>query len=302
MAKEKFDFQFLGLKILIYGGTIAFFLFQWFGPGLIKAYKDKKERELILHGGSVSEANTTIQKRNEKLIELNKLENKEAKKYNNLLVFTNDTTKTVTTLLQANRKYRDNYKNPYSIGYNTIQKNEEDIDYINDFFNRKDSLGFNIYVLNAFKNQEVKLMQTNAIDTNYRFKVSYFYYYTEKQKKRLAKRINEKPNNHFSFSFESKEKKLAKLDSIQFSKIILSESELKDQKIKQSGLIKLFAPRISPDNYGVFYFSCYNKPIDSITFHKNITSFTSMFLKDLKGKHNGKVKQFTVKENQLDYE
>ncbi|WP_299627271.1 hypothetical protein [uncultured Tenacibaculum sp.] len=302
MVKEKFDYQYLGLKILIYGGTLAFFLFQWFGPGLIKAYKEKKERELILHGGSISEANATIQERNKKLIELNNLENEEAKKHNEFLVFTNDTTRTITTLLQANRRYRDNYKNPYSIGYNTIQKNEEDINYINDFFNKKDSLGYNIFALNAFKNQEVKLMQTNTIDTNYRFKVSYFYYYTEKQKKHLAKRINEKPNNHFSFVFESKKEKLAKLDSIQFSKIVLSEVELKDEKINQRGLVKLFAPRISANNYGVFYFSCYNKPIDSITFHKKIISFTSMFLKDLKGKHNGKIRRFTVPENKLDYE
>lgn len=56
---------------------------------------------------------------------------------------------------------------------------------------------------------------------------------------------------------------------------------------------------MNPVKLDFFYFTCYNKSIDSITFSAKIQLFKSMFLKNSRNKHNEKIRRFKVAPIQL---
>ena len=87
---------------------------------------------------------------------------------------------------------------------------------------------------------------------------------------------------------------MAELESIQFSKIIISEEELIANKLNQDGLAALFAPRIDVKKRGVFYFSCYNKLMDSLTFSKKIPLFKAMYISELDDVNTGQIRSFDI--------
>ena len=321
MKKDKFDYTYLFLQIIIFGGTICWYLFQWFGPGIIQAYKQNKELEHIYYGGDLSDVNKLIDIRNSKVEDLNKLMAVELKENNPLLLFTNDSSKNIIGLIQPNKNFISDYRNPHSIGTNALQENKEIIENINSFFKDKDSLGYYFFV-KSIKNQQLNHHSTNGVtnisssigDTTVietqqnigqanqnigmlkpirevkkefpfmhlnelekpnTYKVAHFYYYTDKQKIQLAKIINKKPKNHFSFMSTSKKEKLEALDSLQYDKIILSEEALLTGKIPNS-IKAIFAPRNIKDS-DLFYFSCFNNKIDSVLFKKKIALFKKMY-------------------------
>ena len=202
-------------------------------------------------------------------------------------------------VLQANRMLIDDYRNPYAIGQDLVQENEEIVNNVNHFITHKDSLGYNVFAIDLFKNQQTQMMETNTNDTSYRYKVSYFYTYTEKEKERLSKQINDKPKYDYSFYTQPKNEQLDQLDSLQFLKVILSEKELMNNKLERKAFASLFVPEINDVENGIFYFSCYNKTIDSITFREKIPFFKSMFLKDLSEKYKAKTRKFKIENTEI---
>ncbi len=289
MEKEKFDYQYLLFKIVIYSLTIGTFLFQWFGKGLIQSCKQKKEREQIMYGGSAEKVNKHIEKRNEKVLELNKLVNKELKNNPYVVFYTNDTSKNVNLSIEANRKHRDDYVNPYQIGRNYIQESQETIGYINDFLDKKDSLGFNIFYVDTLnENRNFRLQNVNK-DTIVKYKIVQFYTYKDQQKERLAEKIEQKKY----FIFKTKKEELEDLEKEQFAKIIISENELINQKA-EDGFKALMGPQIGIYKNSTYYFSCYNQQMDEATFNEKVKFFEKMYIKKNKKEYKGQLKKLEV--------
>lgn len=275
MKKEKIDNQFLFIKIGIYGFIICGALFQWFGPGLIKAYKQEKETEQIWYGGSPKKVNKHITKRNNKVVQLNDLINNQLKNLDSLSVYTNDSCINVQTLIRANRKYRDTYRNTYEIGRNYITESNETIKHIENYLDKQDSLGFNVfYKGSTLQRRYFRLLNLNKSDTLNKYKIVQYYYYTEKQKEQLAKKIENKKY----FIAKTKEEELKELHDEQYSQIIISENELQNQKIENS-FKAILGPKIGMYKKCYFYFTCFNKQLDEKTFKNKIVLFKNMFMK-----------------------
>lgn len=277
MEKKKFDYKFLFLKILIFGIPITFALFQWFGPGIIQAHKQQKELEQIHYGGSTSEINEYINERNTKVSELNTLISKEIKKHSSILSYTNDTVSNITATLYPNIKFDEEYQNEYRIGNNLIEENQEIIEKINTFFRQQDKLGYNIFINDTVNREAFKLMNINKTDSIYKYSITFFYHYTDDTKAKLTDLINKGHSVNFSFEDKSTQEQLNELEGIQSSRIIITEDELQNKKIA-SGFKALNASGINK-NANTFYFSCFNKKMDSILFLKKIEAFKSMYSK-----------------------
>ncbi|SEL52899.1 hypothetical protein SAMN04487910_2729 [Aquimarina amphilecti] len=294
MKPEKDSIGFLIIKYGIYiilGGLILMKLCGYSFQEIIYNYKAKREMETIHYGGSVSEVNKHIIARNKKVEELTNLTNNIAKEINTILYYTNDTTTISSALIQANRQYRSNYVNPYQIGRNYIAESEETIKYINEFEEKVDSLGYNIFIdrgkgneflSNIFEKNlrsEICIKNVNKEDDENKYIIIQLRYYSDNTKQLLTKKIEDRKPTWFVAVGSTPEKEIALLNEIQYSTAIFTEKELQAQKLDFNGLKSLFAPRLDVSKNSTFYFSCYNKKMDSLTFLKKIELFKNMFLK-----------------------
>lgn len=121
--------------------VLIIFIFRMNGytfRGLIMGYKAQKEQEHLRHGGSISEANKSIEKYNNKVVELNEIKGKFVRKNPEILVYTNDN-EFIYAVPRPNiiYSYRENM-----VYDPVIQKNEKKIEAIDNFIKNKDSLGF----------------------------------------------------------------------------------------------------------------------------------------------------------------
>lgn len=66
---------------------------------------------------------------------------------------------------------------------------------------------------------------------------------------------------------------------MQISTVVFTEKELQEQKLIYDGIRTLLAPKLNLSKKSTFYFTCYNKKIDSLSFLKKIELFKTMFLK-----------------------
>lgn len=292
MKKETIGFLIFKYGIyVILGGLLLMRVCGYSIEEFIHSYKAKNEMETIHYGGSVSEVNKYIEMRNKKVEELNYLISEKAKQLNSILYYTNDTTKINSAKIRANREYRSQYVNPSQIGRNYIAESEETLRYINEFQKKEDSLGYNIFIDRGKGNEflanifEKKLSSTihlkniNKKDSKNKYKVIQLYYYSDKAKQRLTEQIENRKATWFVAVGTTPEKEMALLDEIQFSTTVFTEEELQNQKLNHNGLKSLFAPSVNLSKESTFYFICYNKKMDKLTFSKKAELFKTMFLK-----------------------
>lgn len=264
--------------------VFGFWLVEY-APDMILEYKQEK----MVYGGSKSEADKLEKERNEKELDLKSLEKEITVKYNEIYVYTNDTINEIEATLEANIEY----KQPLNLMGTFIEDNKNRINDISNFINNKDSLGYRIIATNAYDNQEFELMNTNDYDRNYKYKVTYFYYYDDETKERLKSYINDRPSKLTPIY-----QQIADLDKIRFSKVLLTEEELFSNELQKTNLERLVAPRIKASQKGAFYFSCYNKPMDSLTFSKRVEFFKTMFLRNYNNtKNQGVTRVFSANTN-----
>ena len=292
MKAEKIGFIILKYGIYsILGGLILMKLCGYSFKEMIHNYKAKREMEMIHYGGPVSEVNKHITARNNKVEELNNLTSNLANEINTILYYTNDTTTINSALIQANRKYKSNYINSHQIGRNYIAESNKTIKYINDFEEKIDSLGFNIFInrgkgneflTNVFEKKlgsNIRIKNVNEQDNENQYKVLELHYYPDKTKQRLIERIKNREVLWFVAVGSTPEKEIALLDEIQYSTAIFTEKELQEQQLEFDGIKSLFTPRLNLPKNSTFYFSCYNKKMDSLTFVEKTELFKTMFLK-----------------------
>ncbi len=277
--------------ITLFAGLTVMKMFGYTIEGLIAAYKARKEMETITYGASVSKVNKYIEARNKKVNELNYLTDKKAKELNTILYYTNDTTTIKSAIIQANREYRDNYVNPYKIGRNYIAECEQTIKYINEFNEKADSLGYNIFIDRGKGNEfyilfsqtkfssKLRIKNINKADNENKYKVVELYYYSDKTKQHLAEQIKKRKPYWFNAVGTTPEKEIALLDKVQYSTNVFTEKELQEEKLNSKDIRSLYATRANLSKNSTFYFSCYNKKMDSLSFLKKIELFKKMFLK-----------------------
>lgn len=295
MKEEKDTISFLFFKYVIYiilGGLLLMKICGYSPEELIHRYKLNRQMENIHYGGSVSKVNKYIKARNKKVEELIELTNKKAKKINTILYYTNDTTTIRSALIQANRKHRSTYVDPYRIGRNYIAESQETIEYITEFKNKEDSLGYNIFIDRGKGNEFIgnvltkKLSSTlcikniNEKENENKYRVVQLYYYSERIKQRFIEQIKKRKPTWFVAVNTTPEKEIALLNEIQFSTTIFTEKELQEQKLHFHGIKSFFAPRLDLSKNSIFYFSCYNKKMDRLTFSRKVELFKTMFLKE----------------------
>lgn len=268
--KDKRNYALLQFALII--GIILFYLFQWFGPGIIQNYKQNKEFQNIHYGGNQSKVNESIEKHNQAVIALRRYTDSVVTKSGSLFIYTNDTSN-ITAVVKPNLNYDvfDNYGFPQSL----ISKNNDITNGLNTFLKNRDSLGYKVLLTTRNTTFFIKnIVNTNA-KTDY---ITYStYYYTPKQKKHLINLI--KTQKNYISSLKSKKQKISKLDSLQVGKIVFSETELHNQKI-ESGLKLIMGPRIKlQDSTHLFYFTSYNKAITINQLKNKLQNFIPLFLK-----------------------
>lgn len=259
------------LKFAMIAGLILFYAVQWFGPGLIKNYKQNKEYQNIYYGGDQSEVNESIDNYNKAVMALRRYTDSVTSKNSSLFIYTNDTSN-VEAIIKPNLNYDvfDSYDFQTVISKNTEITNE-----LNNFLENRDSLGCKVILTTSKTNFFIK----NIVNTNE--KTSYItyssYYYNQKEKEQLANLINTRKN--YISAFKSKEQKISELDSLQSGKIIFSETELQNKKI-ESGLKLIMGPRINlKDTTHLFYFTSYNTTITKNQLTSKLKNFIPLFLK-----------------------
>lgn len=269
--QNKDNIKYLLLKTAIIGGVILFYLFQWFGPGIIQNYKQNKEFQNIHYGGDESEVNESIDNYNKAVMELRRYTDSVISKNPSLFIYTNDTSN-VEAIIKPNLNYDvfDSYDFQTVISKNTEITNE-----LNNFLDNRDSLGYKVILTTSKTNFFIKNIVNTKQETSY---ITYSsYYYNQKEKEQLANLINTRKN--YISVFKSKEQKISELDSLQSGKIIFSETELQNKKI-ESGLKRIMGPRINlKDTTHLFYFTSYNKAITKKQLTSKLKNFTPLFLK-----------------------
>ncbi|SNR16414.1 hypothetical protein [Tenacibaculum jejuense] len=273
MKKQKYNFPYLFIKILIFGGLI----FWYFLLNTNQKHKNRNALEKVYYGGSAEEVNKSFKKVNTKISTLRTLTTEKQEQFKNILIFTNNNQKGLKASIQANRKYRNEHTSSHQIGRNYIRENEEIIKYIDDFFKYKDSLGFNIFLSDTYNNKEFRVNNLTVSDTITKYIALQFYYYNKKLKTELTKQIQK---DEF-YTNKTKAEKIAKLDSLQFSKVIFTEAELQNKKMENE-LKALFVPDFNNHSDDIFYFSCYNKILNDSIFKDKIVLFKQMFFQQKK--------------------
>lgn len=260
---------------LIYGLTLLIFLLWHFGPGLIRTYKLKKEKELIFYGGSKKEAETSTKQYNALIEEIKDETNKIKTAKKTILVFTNDTS-AKKAIIFPNLNYNVFDRGPFDFA--VIPHKKRCIEELTNFLENKKNDGFCIKL--SVPDHQFNLKTINDTTREYSYIVLARYYYSEKAKKHLKTRIEQKPSNHFSFLTTPKAEQLRKLEDEQFAKIIFSEKELQNNKIENK-LASLLGPGIDLRNKSYkFYFSCQNDIISKQLLKDKTEKFKSMFLKN----------------------
>lgn len=259
------------LKFAMIAGLILFYAVQWFGPGLIKNYKQNKEYQNIYYGGDQSEVNESIDNYNKAVMALRCYTDGVTSKNSSLFIYTNDTSN-VEAIIKPNLNYDvfDSYDFQTVISKNTEITNE-----LNIFLENRDSLGCKVILTTSKTNFFIKNIVNTNEETSY---ITYSsYYYNQKEKEQLANLINTRKN--YISAFKSKEQKIRELDSLQSGKIIFSETELQNKKI-ESGLKLIMGPRINlKDTTHLFYFTAYNKVITKNQLTSKLKNFIPLFLK-----------------------
>ncbi|PKB43605.1 hypothetical protein AX016_1808 [Cellulophaga sp. RHA19] len=269
--QNKDNIKYLLLKTAIIGGVILFYLFQWFGPGIIQNYKQNKEFQNIHYGGDESEVNESIDNYNKAVMALRRYTDSVTSKNSSLFIYTNDTSN-VEAIIKPNLNYDvfDSYDFQTVISKNTEITNE-----LNNFLENRDSLGCKVILTTSKTNFFIKNIVNTKEETSY---ITYSsFYYNQKEKEQLANLINTRKN--YISAFKSKEQKISELDSLQSGKIIFSETELQNKKI-ESGLKLIMGPRINlKDTTHLFYFTSYNTTITKKQLTSKLKNFTPLFLK-----------------------
>ncbi|MCL5246937.1 hypothetical protein M4I21_14030 [Cellulophaga sp. 20_2_10] len=260
------------LKFAMIAGLILFYVVQWFGPGLIKNYKQNKEFQNIHYGGDQSALDASVERYNQAIMDIRHYTDSITNKNSSLHIYTNDTTE-LTASIRPNINY--DVFNEYGFPRPVIQKNNAITAELNRFLKNRDSLGYNI-ILNTKKGGfYLKRLVNNNKETEY---VTFStYYYNSKEKDHLKELINKK--NNYTSILQSKEEKIRELDSLQKAKIIFTETELDNQKIK-SGLKLIMGPRIKlKDSTHLFYFTAYSNSITKEHLKTKLQNFVPLFLK-----------------------
>lgn len=276
MKKEIKKSEFSYWKIGFYGITIFIFLSIYLGPDILRYYKLQRERNMITLGGSKSDARESSLEYNKKINLFNQQLDSVIKTVKPLFVYTNDSAVS-NGILYPNIKY--NIFRRGALSRPLIQRNKEIIDEINYFTNNKDSLGYGIRIWLKNQRQYLNIAEINNLNEEQKFSVTTFYYYTDKEKENLRKHLNNSPKRNSSYN-KTIEKQLQNLDKLQSSSVILTETELKNRRIK-SGLRGLFAPKNKSIHANhKFYFTAYNRQLNIENFKVKVNQFVTMFLKD----------------------
>jgi hypothetical protein len=267
------DWQSKLLKVGIYSFVIIVFFFGLFGPGLIRSCKQQKEQELISYGGSRSAAEKSIEEYNKRIEKVNQLTNHVIAEFGSLLIYTNDSS-IHNCYVYPNLNY--NVFEEVGWGRRLIQRNKDIIEEIDAFTANADSLGYEIR--SNIQASTYKIAELHELNVEKEFIVLSFYHYSKKEKEILRNQLEKRQPSSFRFPHKSKAEQLKELDELQVSKVILSDSELKDKHI-EGGLKALFAPSLgSIDSSHKFYFGVYNTQISSEEFQDKIYLFADMFL------------------------
>lgn len=193
-----------------------------------------------------------------------------------LFIYTNDSVVS-NAILYPNIKH--DVFNKGELSRPLIHRNKEVIDEITSFINKKDSLGYGIKIWLKNQQQYLNIAEMNNLDEEQKFSVTTFYYYTNEEKEDIRKHLNNSTKRNSIYN-KAIEKQLNKLDELQYSRVILTETELKNQRIK-SGHRGLFAPKNkSIQTYHKFYFTAYNRQMNIEHFKVNVNQFVTMFLKN----------------------
>lgn len=283
-----------GIVFLILPTIIVFFLNR------TNASHRQREKELLMYGGSVEEANKYIEKRNKLVTEIKSLEKSEAERFGHLMIYTNDTAHSMKLVLQGDYSLEKEEPSvlqsdlPVWQHETTINKCKRESNIMSEFIRNKAYYGFNIFAINTLKGYEVPVVNS-ADSTDACYRLTYFFYYTEKEKKIRRAEINKNNNGNVSFFEESKEQQLEKLEGLQVRRINIKEKDLlQNKKNSIVAYLKFMGLDLSKVKGDLFYFSCYNKAIDKATFSKNIALLKRMFPKNTRKKLNGKIRTLKV--------
>lgn len=264
------------------------------------AIKKKEEKEYFLNGGSVQTLNKCIKKRNKLARKLKLVEQSEADKFKHLLIYTNDTSSEMSVLLLPQYKFTSK-EDSYDDFVPKIQECQ-DLSYkMNEFIKNSSFYGFNIFAVNSLKNDGISLVYSHHNNKD-SYRLSYHFYYTEKQKKILKERILKYSNKDYERTLGSKKKQIEALEGLQFKTFIIDEERLLKRKNTVLVWMEVFDFYLDQVENGVFYFSCYNKQVDIKKFSKMIALLKSKFPKNARKNLKGQIRSFKVTPTNVSYE
>lgn len=296
MSDKKKDKGYLRFQILLYTFIVITVFILQYATGVIPEENKK-------YGTTASNLNRYIRGKNSKIVTVIQLTNKKLEQLNPILFYTNDTTTKFNVNIAPNieDRYVVKYNNDYRDLYNN--KTPSSIVGIKDanlrlkeFVSKHNFLGFNLIYKDTINNTSFILKNVNDIETttNYKTQVKYqivhLFYYSDEVKKEKIKYIN---NNQYT-TLKQKEEEIETLHKEQFSKIIITEKELKKEKDRYY-FLDIIKGKPNIDTHKVinnrYYFSCYNKQLDKPVFKEKVKLFESIFIKNKRKNLEGIIKE-----------
>ncbi|SFS73055.1 hypothetical protein SAMN04487906_1465 [Zhouia amylolytica] len=265
---KKIDWRYYLIVFCLVTFTLSVYLFQWFGPGIISYYKQKKEKEQIFYGGSKEEAEASIELYNNKVITLKKAVDSTVKANQNIYVFTNDTTNSINSFsLSPNIKF-SKYQSSISPGNPLITRNKDIIEKISTFLKHEDSLGYSGSIKKG--NHTLTIKHYRGLNDSLVFKlITYF---------KPTPEYNDRPIIKSAFKISS-----VKVDSFKTRSFKYKEKHLKNLKENSGFSAAILRPYYKSfyDNSFKFYFVCLNQNIPKDAFQKYIDYLLEGSLKEL---------------------
>lgn len=265
---KKFNWKYYLVVFGLVTFTLSVYLFEWFGPGIISRYKQKKEMEQIFYGGSPEEAEASIALHNEKVIALKKAVDSTIKANQHLYVFTNDTTSGIHSFsLSPNIKF-SKYNSSISLGNPLVTRNKEIIEKISAFLKHEDSLGYFGSIEKG--NHTLTIKHYRNLNDSLIFKlITYFKPTPEYNERPIIKNTSKRSPD--------------KTDSFKIRNFKYKESHLKGLKENSRYGAAILRPYYKGfyDNSFKFYFACLNQNISKETFQKYVDYLLEGSLKEL---------------------
>ncbi|UNY99839.1 hypothetical protein MQE36_05700 [Zhouia spongiae] len=259
-----------GYYLIVFGVvtfTLSVYLFEWFGPGLISYYKQKKEMEFIIYGGSKEEAEASIELYNKKVIALKKVVDSTVKANQSIYVFTNDSSSINRFSLSPNIKF-SKYESSPAPGNSLLTRNKEIVEKISSFLKYEDSLGYFGSIEKG--NHTLTIKHYRNLNDSLVFKlITYF---------KPTPEYNERPIIKSASKTHSE-----KVDSFKIRSFKYKERHLKNLKESSGYSAAILRPYYKDfyDNSFKFYFVCLNRNISKEIFQKYIDYLLEGSLKEL---------------------